>query len=79
MRRSHAIHTAGIFRPLPGSRHATHGSACKLILSVVRRRLSIGGSFPPDPAGLLSEGGDVIKLHIIEGSLTIPIPGIKRV
>ena len=28
--------------------------------------------------GLFSEGGDVIKLHI-EGSLTIPKPGIKRV
>ena len=33
---------------------------------------------PPDPAGLFSEGGEVIKLHI-EGSLTIPITGIKRV
>ena len=35
---------------------------------------------PPDPAGLLSEGGevDLIKLHI-EGSLTIPKPGNKRV
>ena len=26
---------------------------------------------PPDPAGLFSEGGEVIELHI-EGSLTIP-------
>ena len=29
-------------------------------------------NLPPDPAGLFSEGGEVIKLHI-EGSLTIPI------
>ena len=27
---------------------------------------------PPDPAGLFSEGAEVIKLHI-EGSLTIPV------
>ena len=33
---------------------------------------------PPYPAGLFSEGGEVIKLRI-EGSLTIPIPEIKRV
>ena len=33
---------------------------------------------PPDPAGFFSEGGEVIKLYI-EGSLMIPIPGIKRV
>ena len=33
---------------------------------------------PSDPAGLFSEGGDVIKLHI-KGSLTIPKPDIKRV
>ena len=33
---------------------------------------------PPDPAGLFSEGGEVIKLHM-EGSLTISRPGIKRV
>ena len=33
---------------------------------------------PPTPTGLSSEGGEVIKLRI-EGSLTIPEPGIKRV
>ena len=32
----------------------------------------------PDPAGLFSEGGEVIQLHV-EGSLTILKPGIKRV
>ena len=32
----------------------------------------------PDPAGLFSEGGEVMKLRII-GSITIPKPGIKRV
>ena len=36
------------------------------------------GDSPPDPAGLFSEGGEVITLHI-EGSLTIPVTGIKRV
>ena len=35
-------------------------------------------SHPPDPAGLFSEGSEVMKLHI-EGSLTIYKPGIKRV
>ena len=30
---------------------------------------------PPDPVGLFSEGGEVIKLHV-EGSLTIPRAGI---
>ena len=35
-------------------------------------------SVPPDPAALFSEGGEVINLHI-EGSLTIPKSGIKRV
>ena len=33
---------------------------------------------PPDPAGLFSQGGGVIKLRI-EGSLTIPKPGVIRV
>ena len=33
---------------------------------------------PPDPAGLFSEGSEVIQRHI-EGSLTIPNPWIKRV
>ena len=44
-------------------------------------RRSRGLARPPDPAGLFSEGGDdlVIKLHTIEGSLTIPITCIKRV
>ena len=32
----------------------------------------------PEPAGLFSEGGEVIKLHI-EGSITIPTTGIKWV
>ena len=32
----------------------------------------------PNPAGLFSEGGKVIKLHI-EDSLTIPTTGIKSV
>ena len=31
---------------------------------------------PPDPAGLFSKGGDVIKL---QGSITIPMAGINRV
>ena len=37
---------------------------------------------PPSPpvelAGLVSEGGEIMQLHI-EGSLTIPTAGIKRV
>ena len=33
---------------------------------------------PPDPAGVFSEGAEVIQLRI-EGSLTIPTTGIKRV
>ena len=33
---------------------------------------------PPDPAGLFSEGGEVIHLHI-EGSLTIPKPRVRRI
>ena len=33
---------------------------------------------PPDPVGLVSKGGEVIKLHI-EGSLTISTTGIIRV
>ena len=34
----------------------------------------------PDPAGYVYEGDEVIKLHTrIEGSLTIPTTGIKRV
>ena len=32
----------------------------------------------PEPAGLVNEGGEVIKLHI-GGSLTIPTTEIKRV
>ena len=32
---------------------------------------------PPNPAGMFSEDGEVITLHI-DGSLTIPKPGIKR-
>ena len=34
----------------------------------------IGSNHPPDPAGLFSEGGGVIKLHI-EGSLTMSTTG----
>ena len=34
-----------------------------------------GGALPPGPAGLFSECGEEIKLHI-EGSLTIPVTGI---
>ena len=33
---------------------------------------------PPDPAGLFSDDGEVTKFRI-EGSLTIPKPGMKRV
>ena len=33
---------------------------------------------PPDPAGLFSEGGEVMELHT-KGSLMIPKPGIERV
>ena len=41
--------------------------------------LDIGAPpLPPDSAALFSEGGEAIKLHI-EGSLTIPKPGIQRV
>ena len=32
---------------------------------------------PPDPAGLFSEGSEVIELHE-EGSVRIPIPGIFK-
>ena len=33
---------------------------------------------PPEPAGLFSEGAEVIQLHV-EGSLTIPTSGVQRV
>ena len=36
-----------------------------------------GQCTPPDPAGLVSEGGGVIKLRTV-GSLTIPIAGIEK-
>ena len=32
---------------------------------------------PPDPAGIFSEGGEVIKRHTV-GSLSIPTTEIKR-
>ena len=42
----------------------------------VERLTSPPPSIPPDSAGLFSEGGGVIKPYI-EGSLTIPKPGLK--
>ena len=62
-------------------------------LQILDRLLSMGGYpfyshrvndkrhdsvIPTDPAGLCSEGGEVIQLHT-EGSLTIPNSCIKRV
>ena len=35
----------------------------------------LGVATAPDSAGIVSEGGEVIELHI-EGSQTIPKPGI---
>ena len=43
--------------------------------ALVVTRFRVGNTqHTPDPTGLFSEGGEVIKLHI-EGSLTIPKPG----
>ena len=94
MRRRHAISPgfAGHYQDLDTSSLARDDSACNFILSVARADGAAGarsgGQFPrdhpllvtqpPDPAGLFSEGGDVIKLHA-GGSLTIPTTWINRV
>ena len=64
---------------LHGGLHATAAVLCGTVLPPFYHDLGFGLSrVPPDPAGLLSEGGAVMKLHK-EGSLTLLTPGFKRV
>ena len=59
-----------------------HVLSCTLLATTSCVSLSLSlpaaAATPPDPAGLFSEGGEVIQLHI-DGSLTIPTTGIKWV